>query len=184
VGETTIELLTGNVAGVFGIDSSRDRGLVYVDGADYAFGYTIVDSEGSAWDFEATLAAPAVQHVAEFEPELIYYAGEPVDIDLFDMSNGGALAVVLQSASQVTWGTFRYTGPSDLAAAYTSLLAVQGPTMEIPGTAFPQAGRYRVDVHNYAVARPGDETLSTTGEMASDSLFVVGRAYSLSLDVE
>lgn len=184
VGDNTIELLTTDVSGVFGIDSRRAPALVYVDGAEYAFGYTIVDSEGSDHEVEAAITAPTERHTAELAPATIYYADEPVEIELFDMANGGALAVVNLAASAVTWGTFRYSGPSQLVAAWESLLAVQGPAVTIPAAAFPEPGSYRIDVHNYAVARPEDEALRLTGTMGAESLIVVGRAFSLSFAAE
>lgn len=180
--EEEYPLLSTETAGVFATNTTRTPGFEWVAGATYEFRFTVIDQEGKRRDFAQPIAAPEVLHAVEVPNDIVFYAQEPVSLELFDMPTAGAIAVTTAAnPAAATWTSFVFEGPAKVTEALNSLLAVDGPAYEIPGSAFPQPGLYRIEVHGYDVARATDAPEET--RLGASSWFTAGRAVVFEIEV-
>lgn len=175
--------LAGNPAsGVFTVNSQRSA-LRYIPGADYTFRFSITDAAGTRQNITAETTAPETVPSLELDPLLVGIAGQPLTITLRNLGDGGIVAVsrLEGTSATTTFSSFTFTTPDTLASALDSMIAVAAnPTFEIPGTAFPWAGRYRIEAHGYAIA---SERLGARGMPGPNSWVAVGELVWVDLDI-
>jgi hypothetical protein len=183
VGNVEVPLLTTETGGVFVTNSVRAPALTWQPGETYRFRFSVVDQLGQRADFEQPVVAPVTVHEVETPNHLVFYAGEPVSLELFDMPPAGAVAVTpANDPASAIWTSFAFDGPETVTQSLNSLLGVSGLRYEIPGSAFPEPGRYRVEVHGYNVARSSDAPAHLA--LGSATWATAGRAVVLEIDVD
>lgn len=183
VGEDEFELLTTETAGVFATNNVRSPGFDYAAGTTWEFRFTVVDQRGNRANFVQPVTAPLESHQVEVPNDLVFFAQEPVSLELLGMPEAGAIAVTpTETPKAATWTSFVFNGPAQVTEALNSLLGVDGPSYEIPGSAFPEPGRYRIEVHGYDVSRAADAP--EAHRLGASSWFTAGHAVIVEIDVD
>lgn len=181
---TSFDLISTATAGVFAVTSRQAPDLVYAPGQTWTFRFDLVDDEGNRYAFATAVETPEGDAIVDVVPEPIFYAGDPVTLEVRDIADGGAVAVTpANDPFTATWSTFAWAGPSTIDAGRDALEAFSPPVVEIPGEAFPAPGTWRIEVHNFTVA----DAVPIDGDHAplgASSWLAAGRAQVVGLDVD
>lgn len=180
VGSTTIPLVTGAGVGVFETDSTRARALSYAPGATYLFGFSVVDDTGFEHVFRALATAPTREPQVEIAPDPFRMSGEPIEVGLVGVANGGILRV--RGPNGVTWDTSRISSLAELPRVRPAMEATTGPYELIPGTAFPSPGSYTIEFTNLSLSSPTPQP--STQPLGNLSWFAAGAASALVVQTE
>lgn len=180
-GSTTVPLTTGAGVGVFVTNDRQAPTLQYLPGQTYLFGFTILDDEGVQRVYRSAATAPEQTPVAEIAPVQIRFAGEPVEVGLTGMGNGGILRVA--GPDGVTYDTSAIADLSELALVRQRMHESVGPFETIPGSAFGTPGTYTLEVTSLQVA-DAEPTGADEAELGDVSWFGAGVTTSLTLATE
>ncbi len=154
VGDEEIPLLTTTSVGVFETDSRRAPSLAYAAGTRYTFSFEVIYSQGTSDTFAADVTAPSLGHVVEIAPDPVLWAGEPLELNLTGMADGGTVRVV-DPAGTVVWDT-TVVEDGSVASVLDALRSIRGPLVGIPGEVLAMPGNYAVDVVNLSLADADD----------------------------
>lgn len=179
VGEEERSLPTTAFVGTFGLTTDADA-LRPASGDVVRFGYTVADTEGETYDVELAVTMPPLTLEAELPPSLIYFANEPLDLEVRNWADGGWVVVSDPSGAQ-TYSTVNVTvqaAPDSLA----SIRGVRGPIIRIPGEAFPVLGTYTIELVTMAIADAGAD--GVTPDLGAWSYIGAGQRITLDYTVE
>lgn len=174
-GSTVMPLVTGSSVGVFETTSNRSSALTYQAGGTYVFRFDIIDEDGTTHSFESRVTAPDEAPIAEAAVMPIRFAGEPVEVELRSMGDGGSFRVA--NANGVTYDTSSITTLAQVANVRARMEALVGPVEEIPGAAFPTAGVYTIEVTSMDIGTGGSG-------LGTASWFGAGLQTSFTITVE
>ena len=177
----TIPLLTGSAVGVFVTSSSLAPSLTYEAGSLYMFAFEVADEEGILYSYSASVLAPdGPRVIAEAAPVPIRYAAQPIEMTLINASEAVAIQVV--TGGGITYDTTAVNSLAEVPLVLGLMEDSVGPVVEIPATAFPTPGSYRIGVTSMNVATPSEGGFAPGLGLAS--WFGVGTADTLILDVQ
>ena len=180
-GGQTLPLLTGNSVGVFVTSSVLAPSLAYNPGGVYVFSFEIADEDSILYSYTATVAAPdGGRVIAEAAPVPIRYAAQPVELTLVNAAEAVSIRVIAESG--MTYDTTAVNSLSEVPLVLGLMEASVGPVVEIPATAFPTTGTYRIDVTSLNVATPSEGGFAPG--LGSASWFGAGTIATLTLDLQ
>lgn len=181
VGTTEVPLLTGATVGVFETNSRRSPALVYAPEATYLFSFTVVDDEGDEHVYRSYARAPSRDPIVDIAEFPFRAAGEPIEISLTGMADGGVIRVV--GPSEVTFDTTAVSSIADVHLIRPAMERNTGPELTIPGTAFAKAGTYRIEVTSLGL-RDAAPTSTDEDVLGSVSWFAAGATVAASVSVD
>lgn len=174
VGQATVPLGTGDAVGVFGASSARAAALTWTPGATYAFAFDWLDEDGAIQAATGSVTAPGTRVGVSVVEQPIRFAGEAVEVELDDVGDGALVRVL--SGSNETYSSAGSMGLDDVAGLQARLRAVQGPLFEVPGSAFPDAGTYTIEVTGLTLSQ-------ASSGLGSASWFGAGSVASVAVEV-
>lgn len=180
-GSTTVPLVTGASVGVFETNNTRAPALTYTPGGTYLFAFSAIDQNGDEYVYRSTATAAATEPNVELIDTLIRFAGEPVEVGLQSMSDGGILRVI--GPAGITYDTSAIGSLQELAQVRSRMQAVVGPFETVPGTAFPAPGSYTLQVTSLDLADAAPTAADET-ELGALSWFGGGVIVEVPLQVE
>lgn len=176
------DLVSTATAGVFAVTSRQAPDLVYAPEQTWTFRFDLIDDVGNRYPFATSVETPADDVVVDVVQTPIYYAGDPVTLEIRDVADGGAVAVTpADDPFTATWSTFAWAGPDTIDVGRTALEAFAPPEVVIPGEAFPSPGTWRIEIHNFTVT----DALPTNGDVAplgASSWLAAGRAQVVGIE--
>jgi hypothetical protein len=177
----TLALLTGTSVGVFVTSSALTPMLSYDPGGVYLFAFEVADETGVLYSYTASVSAPnGPRMIADAAPMLIRYAAEPVELTLINASEAVSIRVIAETGT--TYDTTAVSSLNEVSQVLGLMEASVGPVLEIPATAFPRTGSYRIDVTSLNVATPAEGGFAPG--LGAASWFGAGTVATLNLDLQ
>jgi hypothetical protein len=184
VDDEVFDLVSTATAGVFAVTNRQAPSLVYAPEQTWTFRFDLVADDGTRFEFATSIVTPEEDAIVDVVPAPIYYAGQPLTLEVRGLADGGAIAVTpADDPFTATWSTFAWAGPNTIDAGREALESLSPPEIIVPGEAFPSPGPWRIEIHNFRVS----DAVSAAGAMAplgASSWLAAGRARVVGVEMQ